>query len=161
MAAKLARGIIFSIPPMLIALISKNTPCSIADSLVFAPKVIFAELRTITWVTGKPPIRPETILPRPCAGAFLKNDTASYLYLCCLPVFWWRKFSYQTGFKARRVRAIKFSIKIFQRPEMSWGRRNKKHSAISFSQNVPGAFKRKLIARRIALGCIPKKWHSV
>ena len=57
--------------------------------------------------------------------------------------------------KARRVRAIKFSIKIFQRPEMSWERRNKKHSAISFSQNVPGAFKRKLITRRIALSTWP------
>ena len=49
------------------ALINKNTPCKTADILVLPPKLIFAELLTITCVSGKPPINPDTILPNPCA----------------------------------------------------------------------------------------------
>ena len=37
------------------------------ESLVWAPKEILAELRTITCVMGNPPIRPDTILPIPWA----------------------------------------------------------------------------------------------
>ena len=38
-----------------------------ADVFVFAPKFMFAELRTITCVIGKPPINPEITFPNPCA----------------------------------------------------------------------------------------------
>ena len=48
------------------ALINKNTPCNMADNFVLPPKLIFAELLTITWVIGNPPIKPDTILPKPC-----------------------------------------------------------------------------------------------
>ena len=52
---------------MVRALINKNKPCKIADSFDFPPKEILAELRTITWVNGRPPISPDTMFPRPCA----------------------------------------------------------------------------------------------
>jgi len=39
----------------------------IADSLLCAPDWMLAELRTITCVIGRPPIRPDSELPTPCA----------------------------------------------------------------------------------------------
>ena len=39
----------------------------IADPLLCAPASTFADERTITDVTGRPPIMPETMLPPPCA----------------------------------------------------------------------------------------------
>jgi hypothetical protein len=39
----------------------------------------------------------------------------------------------------------------WSRSSRIWWRRNKKHSPIAAVQNVPGAFKRRLITRRIAL----------
>ena len=39
-----------------------------ADSFDFAPEFTLALLRTITLVTGKPPINPATELPIPCAN---------------------------------------------------------------------------------------------
>jgi hypothetical protein len=47
-AAKEANGIKFNKLAINIALINKNTPCNMADSLVLAPKFMFAELLTIT-----------------------------------------------------------------------------------------------------------------
>ena len=67
MVAKLAKGIMLSSPAMVSALINKNIPCKIVDAFVLPPKEIFAELLTITCVTGKPPINPEKIFPNPCA----------------------------------------------------------------------------------------------
>ncbi len=46
---------------------NNRRPCNTADIFVFAPALIFAEVRTITDVRGRPPIKPETILPIPCA----------------------------------------------------------------------------------------------
>ena len=37
------------------------------DCLVFPPALTFAELLTMTEVSGRPPISPEIILPKPCA----------------------------------------------------------------------------------------------
>ena len=37
------------------------------EHLLRAPVFAFTELRTITEVTGMPPIKPETIFPVPCA----------------------------------------------------------------------------------------------
>ena len=37
------------------------------EHLLRAPVFAFTELRTITEVTGIPPIKPETIFPVPCA----------------------------------------------------------------------------------------------
>ena len=39
--------------------------------MVFPPDCILADDLTITWVTGKPPINPDTILPAPCATSSL------------------------------------------------------------------------------------------
>src|SRR4030095_12957260 len=38
---------------------SNQTPCANDDNLVLAPAWAFAELRTITAVMGRPPIRPD------------------------------------------------------------------------------------------------------
>ena len=38
-----------------------------ADIFVLAPELIFADVLTITEVTGKPPSKPDTMLPTPCA----------------------------------------------------------------------------------------------
>ncbi len=46
---------------------SSSTPCRMADSFDLAPDWMLAELRTMTCVTGNPPMSPETTLPRPCA----------------------------------------------------------------------------------------------
>ena len=67
MAAKLANGIIFKRLAIVRALNKRKKPCRMADIFVFAPKVILAVLRTITYVTGSPPIKPESKLPKPCA----------------------------------------------------------------------------------------------
>ena len=40
----------------------------IVDNFDFAPELIFAELLTITEVTGRPPKNPQAILPIPCAN---------------------------------------------------------------------------------------------
>ncbi len=45
--------------------INKNIPCKIAESFVFPPDYILAELLRITWVIGIPPISPERIFPLP------------------------------------------------------------------------------------------------
>ena len=47
---------------------NNHRPCMIVDALVSAPDITLAEDRTITEVTGKPPIMPETMLPLPCAS---------------------------------------------------------------------------------------------
>ena len=39
----------------------------IADAFVLLPALMFTELRTITDVTGNPPISPATMFPKPCA----------------------------------------------------------------------------------------------
>ena len=65
MAAKEASGILLMTPGIRTAVRISKTPCTIADSFVFPPAEIFAELRTITCVTGKPPKKPDKILPVP------------------------------------------------------------------------------------------------
>ena len=67
MAAKADSGIWFSTPGMSITNASSKTPCIMAAIFVLPPEATFAELRTITEVTGRPPINPATILPTPCA----------------------------------------------------------------------------------------------
>ena len=52
---------------MLKAHTNKKIPCMMADNLLLAPKDMLAELRTITCVTGKPPIKPDNMLPKPWA----------------------------------------------------------------------------------------------
>ena len=56
-----------------------STPCRIVDNLERPPNAMFAELRTITCVTGSPPIRPETMLPSPCA---LSSRLVGVMRLC-------------------------------------------------------------------------------
>ncbi len=67
MAARQASGILLSRPGIRPAVIKSRNPCTIADVLVLAPAATLAELLTITAVTGSPPIKPLTILARPCA----------------------------------------------------------------------------------------------
>src|SRR5688500_6743836 len=66
-AARQAIGILFSRKGMLTTATSRNTPCAIADSFDFAPAATLADVLTITDVIGKPPTRPDNILPIPCA----------------------------------------------------------------------------------------------
>ena len=68
MAAKEASGILLMTPGISIAVRISKTPCTIADNFVFPPAVIFAELLTITCVIGKPPKKPDKILPVPWAN---------------------------------------------------------------------------------------------
>ena len=49
-------------------LIKSNEAWIIVDNLDLAPELIFAELRTITEVTGKAPKKPQVILPIPWAS---------------------------------------------------------------------------------------------
>ena len=46
---------------------SSQTPCRTADSRVFAPAWMLAELRTMTPVIGSAPRQPQSMLPIPCA----------------------------------------------------------------------------------------------
>ena len=66
-AAKLDNGIKLSKLGIARTDTSNRIPCRMADNLVRPPLMIFAELRTMTWVTGSPPNNPETIFPAPCA----------------------------------------------------------------------------------------------
>ena len=64
------------------------------------------------------------------------------------------------GGLVQRVRANLFGrfrgeVRQHYLPDNNWERKNKKHSAIAGVQNVPGAFKRRLITRRIALSTLP------
>ena len=68
MAAKTDSGIIFNSVGIKITEISNRKPWIIAESLVLPLDCMLAELRTITCVIGKPPIKPDTILPAPCAS---------------------------------------------------------------------------------------------
>ena len=67
MAAKEANGIKFNKPAINMALNNKKNPCIIVDNFDLPPKLILSDLLTITCVTGNPPIKPDTILPKPCA----------------------------------------------------------------------------------------------
>ena len=53
-----------------IAIKSQN-PCKIAEFFVLAPKLILAELLTMTCVNGKAPTKPHKRLPNPCAFSSL------------------------------------------------------------------------------------------
>ena len=66
-AAKDARGIMFMITGNIATATSNNRPWKIADILDLAPASMLAEPLTITAVIGKPPIKPEIMLPTPCA----------------------------------------------------------------------------------------------
>ena len=66
-AARHAIGILFSNPGIKITAISRNAPCIIAESFVFAPAFTLAVVLTITDVIGKPPSNPARIFPTPCA----------------------------------------------------------------------------------------------
>ena len=55
----------FSIFGIEMAQINNKNPCEIAEIFVLPPNEILALLRTITCVTGKPPINPEIIFPKP------------------------------------------------------------------------------------------------
>ena len=65
-----------------IAMNIKN-PWTMVESFDCPPELIFAELRTITWVIGNPPKNPLTIFPIPCAfNSWLvgvENFSGSYL----------------------------------------------------------------------------------
>ena len=71
MAAKLAFGISIKMLGMVNTQIRSKMECMIADSFVFAPAFIFAELLTITAVTGNAPINPQSVFPIPCAINYL------------------------------------------------------------------------------------------
>ena len=75
MAARDDKGIIFKNGVKNRILITNNTPWNIVDIFVLAPAFIFTELRTITDVTGIPPIRPEIKFPYPCASNSRFEDT--------------------------------------------------------------------------------------
>ena len=66
MAASAESGILFNKLGIAMTQTNKNTPWSMAENLDFAPELTFALLRTMTLVTGKPPIKPASILPKPC-----------------------------------------------------------------------------------------------
>ncbi|MNV88119.1 hypothetical protein D3C71_1822960 [compost metagenome] len=66
-AAKQAKGIIFSIVGIASIATNSHIPCMIADCLVFPPALTFADERTITDVKGRPPRSPLVMLPIPCA----------------------------------------------------------------------------------------------
>ena len=57
-AAKLEIGNLFNKLGNRIKLINIKNPWIIADNLVLPPDWILADDLTITWVTGKPPIKP-------------------------------------------------------------------------------------------------------
>lgn len=62
------------------------------EHLLRAPVLAFTELRTITEVTGIPPIKPDTILPAPCAhnsrlGGDERFEDQVYLLLLNLVMF--------------------------------------------------------------------------
>ena len=67
MAASTDSGIRFRMLGTRITDTSSKTPCTMAASLVRPPDWMLAELRTMTCVTGRPPIRPEKMLPVPWA----------------------------------------------------------------------------------------------
>ena len=71
MAANTDRGIIFNRSGIRSTEIKSKKPWIIADILVLLFDWIFAELRTITWVIGKPPIIPLKIFPTPWAFSSL------------------------------------------------------------------------------------------
>ena len=48
---------------------SRKPPWRMAESFVAARALMFAELRTMTCVIGKPPIRPDSVLPAPWANS--------------------------------------------------------------------------------------------
>ena len=65
--AKTAFGIKFKNIGIEITLTNNKTPCVIVESFVSPPLIAFADERTITCVTGKPPIKPAKEFPTPCA----------------------------------------------------------------------------------------------
>ena len=77
-----------------------------ADIFVLPPKLIFAELRTITCVTGKPPINPEITFPNPCAFNSLFVEVI-LLYGSILSVA-------STQSKVSKLATIANTIAIFQ-----------------------------------------------
>ena len=66
-AAKEARGISFSQRGAKSTRRASSAPWKKADRRVAAPALMFTELRTMTEVIGRPPRRPDTMLPAPCA----------------------------------------------------------------------------------------------
>ena len=76
MAARHDSGILFSHAGNRATHSSNNRPWTIVDSRVLAPDVMLTELRTMTEVTGKPPMRPAVMLPMPWAtSSRLVGDT--------------------------------------------------------------------------------------
>ena len=71
MAANDANGILFINVGISSTNKNKKTPCNIAETLLLAPEATLAELRTITDVSGNPPINPLIILPIHCAFSSL------------------------------------------------------------------------------------------
>ena len=59
MAASTASGIRLSSAGTVTTAASSSTPCRIAETFERAPDWMLAELRTMTCVTGSPPMRPE------------------------------------------------------------------------------------------------------
>src|ERR1043165_6716364 len=78
MAANDDRGILFNKPGIIVTQINISKPCMIVEVLVFACAFILAELLTITLVIGKPPIKPEAILPIPCANNSRLGEVALF-----------------------------------------------------------------------------------
>ena len=66
-AASAASGIRFSAPGMSSRQPRSSAPWKIVARRVRAPFAAFTELRTITEVIGRPPTRPASMLPVPCA----------------------------------------------------------------------------------------------
>ena len=64
-AANTDKGILLSKKGIVTIDATKSIPCITAAILVFPPDCMLAELRTITCVTGKPPIIPDAIFPIP------------------------------------------------------------------------------------------------
>ena len=66
-AARDARGISFSQRGAKSTSRQSSTPWKKAETRVAAPALMFTELRTTTEVIGRPPRKPATMLPAPCA----------------------------------------------------------------------------------------------
>ena len=66
-AARLASGMRFNSAGIATTHTTSSAPWMNDDHRVRAPAYTFAELRTITAVTGRPPSMPAAMLPTPCA----------------------------------------------------------------------------------------------